>query len=304
MAGSACWNGCGRMVSERTAPDVSAHWRTFAAQWALLGPPLRPCAEDVCIFEEMLAAEPEVFGAAAKKRAWLLGVTPEIATARWSHEVELLAVERVRAMIDSAWPGDTGSRQAICADWAHAPFPDESFDLAIGDGCLTAVGYPDDLSALLASVHRCLRRDGYLMLRLFCRSDVAETPEAVIAALHSGAIGSFHAFKWRLAMAVQGVDEAPDVAVDAVWRVWSAARIDVRALAEARGWPPAQVGTMEFYRGSPARYNFMRFDETIRHLQRAGFDLAATRTGNYELAERCPQVLLRKRQASSEPSAS
>jgi SAM-dependent methyltransferase len=261
----------------------------------LIDSPLRPCPEDVRIIEEMLAAEPEVFGATAKKRAWLLGVTPEIATLHWPQAVELLAVERIQAMIDAVWPGDTDNRRAICADWLDVPFPDQSVDLAIGDGCLTAVGFPDQLSRLLASLHRCLRRDGYLMLRLFCRPDAAEMPEAVIAALRSGAIGSFHAFKWRLAMAVQGMADAPDVAVDEVWRVWHAARIDMRVLAEARGWPPEQVGTIEFYQGSAARYNFMRYDQTIRHLQQAGFDLVATRIGHYELAERCPHVLLRKR---------
>ena len=285
-------------------PDVATHWCSFAEHFGLLGSPLRPCAEDVRIVEEMLAGELEVFGTAAKKRAWLLGVTPEIATAYWPQEVELFAVERVRAVIDAAWPGGTDRRRAICANWLHAPFSDQSVDLAIGDGCLTAVGYPDELSRLLASAHRCLRQDGSLMLRLFCGPDVAETPDAVIAALHSGAIGSFHAFKWRLAMAVQGIDDAPDVAVDVVWRAWRAARIDMRALAAARGWPPEQVGTIEFYQESPARYNFMRFDDTIRHLQRAGFDLVATRTGSYELAERCPHVLLRKRQGDSAASAS
>ncbi len=251
----------------------------------------------------MLAAESEVFGAMAKKRAWLLGITPEIATLRWPQEVELIAVERIREMINSIWPGDTANRRAICADWLDAPFPDLSLDLAIGDGCLTAVGFPDELSRLLASVYRCLRRDGYLMLRLFCRPDVSETPDAVIAALRCGAIGSFHAFKWRLVMAVQGMDDAPDVAVDAVWQIWSAARIEMRALAAARGWPPEQVGTIELYRGSAARYNFMRYDDTIRHLQRAGFDPVATRIGSYELAERCPHVLLRKRQDDSGTSA-
>lgn len=285
-------------------PDVDAHWRSVAAQFGLIGSPLRPCAEDIRILEEMLAAEPDVFGATANKRAWLLGVTPEIAKANWPQEVELIAVERVQAMIDSLWPGDTDSRKAICADWLDVPFSDQSFDLAIGDGCLTAVGFPDELSRLLASVRRCLRRDGYLMLRLFCRPDVAETPDAVIAALQSGAIGSFNAFKWRLAMAVQGIADAPDVGVDEVWRVWNAARIDAPALAAARGWAPEQVRTMELYRGSPARYNFMRFDQTIRHLQQAGFDQLATRSGSYELAERCPHVLLRKRQGISTVGAS
>ncbi len=284
--------------------DIEAHWRSFAGQYGLLGSPLCPCEEDIRIIEEMLEAEPEVFGAAAKKRVWLLGVTPKIAAARWPHEIELIAVERVQAMIDSVWPGDTGSRQAICADWLDAPFPDQSVDLAIGDGCLTAVSFPDELSRLLASIHRCLRCDGYLMLRLFCRPDIAETPDVVIAALQSGAIGSFHAFKWRLAMAVQGMDDAPDVAVDAVWQVWHEARIDMQALAVARGWPPEQVGTIEFYQGSAARYNFMRYDDTIRHLQYVGFDLVATRSGGYELAERCQHVLLRKRASLSGAGAS
>ncbi|MCX7168422.1 MAG: class I SAM-dependent methyltransferase [Rhodocyclales bacterium] len=281
------------------APDPDAHWRTLAGGWNLLGSPLRPCAEDVCAFGEMLTAETDLFRTAERKRVWLLGITPEIAAASWLQDLDLLAVEHARAMIEAVWAGDTDRRQAICANWLHAPFADESFDLVIGDGCLTVVDFPDGLSRLLASVHRCLRQDGSLMLRLFCRPDVAETPDAVIAALHSGAIGNFHAFKWRLAMAVQGIADAPDVAVDAVWQAWNEARIDARELAEVRGWRLAQVGTIEFYRGSSARYSFMRFDEAIRHLQRAGFDLVATRTGSYELAERCPRVLLRKRQGAS-----
>ena len=284
-------------------PGAAAHWRTFAGGWNLLGSPLRPCAEDVCAFREMLTAETDLFRTAERKRVWLLGITPEIAAARWLQDLDLLAVEHARAMIEAVWPGDTDRRQAICANWLHAPFADESFDLVIGDGCLTVVDFPDGLSRLLASVRRCLRPDGSLILRLFCRPDVAETPDAVITALHSGGIGSFHAFKWRLAMALQGMADAPDVAVGAVWQAWREARIDARELAEARGWLPEQVGTIEFYRGSAARYNFMRFDDTIRHLRRAGFDLVATRIGSYELAERCPHVLLRKRQGTSAASA-
>jgi SAM-dependent methyltransferase len=282
-----------------THPDTGAHWQTFAAQWALFSSPGRPCAEDVSLFEEMLAAETDLFIATAKRRAWLLGVTSEIVTAPWLQGIDLLAAERVRAMIDSMWPGNTESRLAICADWTQAPFADESFDLVIGDGCLMVVGFPDELARLLASVHRILHRQGYLLLRLFCRPDVTETPDAVIAELLSGAIGSIQAFKWRLGMAVQGLADAPDVAVADVWHIWNAAQIDPRALAQARGWSPEQVGTMELYRGSTARYNFMRFDETIQHLLQAGFDLVATRTGHYELAERCPCVLLRKRPSSS-----
>jgi SAM-dependent methyltransferase len=283
-------------------PDTGSLWRTLAVQWGSLGSPVRPCAEDGRITEEMLAAGTNLFDKSRRKQCWLLGITPEIAAAPCLHEFDLVAVERVQAMIDHVWPGDTAGRKAVCADWIHAPFSDGSFDLVIGDGSLTPVGVPDQLPELLSSVYRCLRNDGYLMLRLFCQPDVGEAPGAVIAALQAGEIGSIHAFKWRLAMAIQGVTDASDVALDEVWRIWRDAQIDVAALAAARAWLPREIGTMEFYRGSPARNNFMHFDEAIGHLHRAGFEMVASRTGNYELAERCPHVLLRKRSTLPEAS--
>jgi hypothetical protein len=130
---------------------------------------------------------------------------------------------------------------------------------------------------------------------LFCRPEVTETPDQVIAALLSGEIGSIHAFKWRLLMAVQGTDDSPNVSVAEAWRIWNEVRIQAQSRAEAYGWSPAEVGTMELYRGSAARYNFMTLKAMVRELQQAGFELVATRTGTYELAERCPHVLLRKR---------
>lgn len=288
---------------EPAVPDAGDHWRGIAGHWALLGSPLRPCEEDLRIFEELLSCDAGIPVATARKRAWLLGVTEEIAAARWMNEIDFVAAERVQSMIDVAWPGNTGRRWAICADWLHAPFADESFDLVIGDGCLTVVGYPDGLTALLGSVHRCLRRDGYLMLRLFCRPDVAETPEAVMAALRSGEIGSVNALKWRLSMAVQGLTGAHAVGLHDVWTVWNEPQWNARTLAAGLGWTPAQVGTIEYWRGSSARNVFLRFDEAIGLLRRAGFDLVAARTGRYELAERCPLLLLRKRLAGSETGA-
>jgi len=273
-------------------------WPLLSAKWDLLASPVRPCAEDVRIAEDLFFAEASRTGAHGRQRACLLGVTPEIATVPWLEEFDLVAVERVQAMIDSVWPGNTANRCAVRADWRRLPFPDECFDLLIGDGCLTPVGFPDELAQFLASLHRCLRQGGYLMLRLFCRPDVPETPDSVIAALRAGAIGSIHAFKWRLSMALQASTDAPDVAVNDVWQAWRAANFDANALAAARGWSPETVATMEFYRGSLARNNFMPFERAIACLQDCGFEHVATRTGSYELAERCPHVLLRKRGSS------
>ena len=95
-----------------------------------------------------------------------------------------------------------------------------------------------------------------------------------------------------------GMGARPDVGVDAIWQVWNVAGIDAPALAERRGWLPAQVATIDVYRGASARYHFMRLDATLRRLRHAGFDLVAQRSGHYELAERCPLLLLRKRTAA------
>ncbi len=308
MAGSACWRGSGRTAYDSVSTaaqgsDSGVHWRSIAGQWALLGSPLRPCEEDLRIFGDLLSCTAGITGATPGTRAWLLGVTSEIATARWLVDIDVVAAECVQAMIESAWPGNTARRWAICADWLQAPFPDKSFDLVIGDGCLTVLSYPDGLTALLASVHRCLRPDGRLMLRLFCLPEVAETPEAVMAALLAGEVGSVHAFKWRLAMAVQGASGAHDVCPHDAWTVWNEPLWNARTAAEKLGWSPAQIGTIEYWRGTTARYTFMRFDQALEHLRRAGFDLAAVRNGSYELAERCPVLLLRRRQVGVEAHA-
>lgn len=284
-----------RPHANRLLPLVSAtaHWREFARQFVLLDTPLRPNDEDIRLLTAMLAASDGKDSGARRPRTLLLGVTPEIANADYLRTTELLAVDRVPAMIELAWTGNSASRQAICGDWLHLPLPDASIDLALGDGCLTAVRQPDELASLLDSLQRCLRGEGRLLLRLFCRPDRGESPDAVIAALLAGEIGNFHAFKWRLAMALQG--EAGDIAVDAVWRRWQESGVDGPALAAARGWSPEVLETIAFYRDSPARYNFMRFDETVAVLDRHGFDLEDVRSGDYELAERCPQALFRKR---------
>ena len=98
---------------EPAVPDAGDHWRGIAGHWALLGSPLRPCEEDLRIFEELLSCDAGIPVATARKRAWLLGVTEEIAAARWMNEIDFVAAERVQSMIDVAWPGNTGRRWAI-----------------------------------------------------------------------------------------------------------------------------------------------------------------------------------------------
>ncbi|MCX7789499.1 MAG: class I SAM-dependent methyltransferase [Chloroflexaceae bacterium] len=227
----------------------------------------------------------------ASPRALLLGVTPEYAAMGWPAGTRLLAVDRNRAMIGHVWPkqGLPAGATVIRGEWARLPFPSACFDLVVGDGVTFAHG----AKGLEREVARVLRLDGRYLLRAFIRPDQPESPDAVHADLEAGRIGSFHAYKWRLAMALHGtLDEG--VRVADIWRAWRARVPDAAALARRMGWPPAVLATIDAYRDAAAVYAFPTLAE-LRLGLLADFDLLTIRFPGYELGERCPLVELRPR---------
>jgi hypothetical protein len=90
--------------------SVLKHWDGHARQWASLGSPLRPNAQDVQNFEQAMLQN---------GRTVLLGVTPELA--RISEMV--VAIDNNQTMIDVVWPGDSGLRQALRGDWLQPTLP-------------------------------------------------------------------------------------------------------------------------------------------------------------------------------------
>ena len=69
-----------------------------------------------------------------------------------------------------------------------------------------------------------------------------------------GAISNFHAFKWRLAMALQP-DSQQGVRLGDVWDAWNGSGIDPGALPQP-GWSGRAVATIRFYREKDARLYF------------------------------------------------
>ncbi|MFO0760573.1 MAG: class I SAM-dependent methyltransferase [Byssovorax sp.] len=269
-------------------------WRKNAAQWHRIGPPLRPVADDLAIVEEA-AEEWRAAHAGRPLRALILGVTPELCTLPWPAGTALVAVDRSPDMIREVWP-ETGlpkGASAIAADWRDLPFPDGAFDLIAGDGCYSLLPFPDDYRIFGTEMRRVLAPEGRFLMRAFVQPAKRESADAVGEALWSGRIGSFHAFKWRLAMSLQP-STAQGVRLADVWDAWHSICPDPAALGERLGWPLDTITTIDAYRGAPAHYNFPSVAE-LRAILAGHFIEIACHTPSYELGDRCPTLVARRK---------
>lgn len=270
------------------------HWNEHARRWSHFGAPLRPLPEDVAV-AEALAAGLAAARAPAPLRAVLLGVTPELAGMRWPAGTRLRAVDRCEGMIAGVWPRDhvpAGAR-ADAGDWSALPLPDGGADLVLGDGCYVLLPVPGGYDAVSAEVARVLAPHGRYLMRLFVRPEQQESPGTVLSDLAAGRIGSFHAFKWRLAMALHG-DLAGGVRVGEVWQRWHDSGIDPLALQQRHGWSAGSIATIDGYRGVDTRYHFPTLAEARAHLSRWFRELECHQF-DYELGERCPTLVMAPR---------
>ncbi len=220
------------------------------------------------------------------QRVLLLGVTPEYADVG----TDVTAIDSSETMIANVWPGDTAHRRAIKGDWFAMPFERASFSAALGDGSFNTLPWPDGHRRMFDLLATMLRPRGRVVFRLFRAPDSAQSVDAVIAAAKARKIGSFHAFKWHLAMALVAANRNPNIPVAAIRDAFDAAFPDRETLAAVTGWPAAQIETIDVYRGSPDSYSFPTSAE-IRSAIPATFTTPDfLPSGSYELAERCPLV--------------
>ena len=271
-----------------TQPD---HWNQHARQWSLIGPPLRPAPEDI----RLLEAEMHGWHArapVAAPHALLCGVTPEIARMRWPAGTWLTAVDHSCPMIAGVWPADVVAGAAVCGDWLTLPLADASQHLLVGDGCYSLLVGRARHAAFAAELRRVAARNALLAMRYFLRPERAEPVGRVIDDLWQKRIGSFHVFKWRLAMALHGtLDEG--VRLGDIWNAWQQAAPDPAKLAAHLGWPPAVVNTIHNYRDVDTRYSFPTLAEAGSVA--GDFEIVATHVPVYELGERCPTLIMRPR---------
>lgn len=261
------------------------HWPLHARQWALVGPPLRPSDEDVGAAAAAIDAWTRAHGRAP--RALLLGVTPELASLPVA---SLVAIDRVPAMIDALFVRGPG-RDAQVGEWSALPLPAGAIDVVLGDGALSCVAYPAGYRAIAAELARVTAAGAIVALRLFAAPARRESIGEVARALAAGAIAGFHALKWRLAMAVAPADR--NVRVAEIVAAFDAIAPDRAALARRTGWAPETIATIDVYRGSDTVYSFPTEAEAVAEL--TGFVVEARHVPAYELGERCPTIVLRRR---------
>ncbi len=268
------------------------HWNKHAQQWQWIASPLRPAPEDI----QLLKAALRRWHAAISRpslQAVLLGVTPEIALMEWPRGTRLVAIDRSKAMIRAIWPGAQLGHAALCAEWSNLPLPPASEDIVVGDGCFSTLVTRDEYRAAVRAVRRILRGGGIFLMRFFIRPDVAEPVDRVFDDLLNARIGNFHAFKWRLAMALHGsLDEG--VRLADIWDAWHSAVAEPAELAARLNWPLPAVLTIDAYRGVATRYTFPTLTEA-RAAMNDAFEETACRFPHYELGERCPTLALRPR---------
>jgi len=268
--------------SEPTAQQTndSAAWAAFHARWSRLRAPLRPNDDTVAATARAIAGH--------DGHVLLLGVTADLAHLGR----RMTAVDWSPPMIANIWPGDREDRAAVLADWRSMPIPDVPFTAAIGDGSLATLLWPQDYRAIFARLADVLAPGARLAVRCYLTPDDPEPLSRVREAALSGAVTNFHALKWRVAMAVAGASGDPNVPVTAILAAFEQAFPDRGALAAATGWPLEQIAEIDAYRGGTAVYSFVTRAQLAAVLPPAFGRPRFVDAGSYELAERCPLLLL------------
>jgi len=257
-----------------TSPP-NKHWQDFATQWNRLGSPLRPCTEDVENFRQAMGSDPG--------RCLLLGVTPELA----GISPQLTAIDSSAAMIAALWKHQNTGNAAIQGDWLDLPFPKGAFDTIIGDGCLTLLSHPMQYEKFFAQLGRVIPPDGKIVIRLFVSPEQGESRERVCHEALSGKMKSFHAFKWRLSMAIASETADHNLSVAETCATFDRLIPDRQRLASVTGWRAEDIATIDFYRNSEARYSYPTLSQ-VRQTIPPSLKETGLVHGHYELAERCP----------------
>ena len=247
----------------------------FHRRWTRLKPPLRPDAQIIAAYRREIECH--------RARVLLLGVTAELADIGDT----TVAVDISKKMIANAWQGDTDKREALHGNWLDMPLHIREFTAAIGDGVLAGIEFPQ-YQRVFSQLAGLLLPGARIALRLYETPEPGETVAAVRDQAMKGNIAGFHAFKWRLAMAVAAETKQAAVPVSLIHQIFQREFPDRTVLSTATGWSLEVISEIDAYDSKPMIYRFPTRRELLSHLPNDFSNPRFVTSGNYELAERCP----------------
>lgn len=263
----------------------SSVWSGHSRQWDLVGAPLTPTPDDGALLLHLLESSLQMDKATA--RIAVLGVTPQVVQLAWPGNASIHAFDHSSGMIESVWRPNSDI-QSTCdlARWQSLPISDGFFDAICGCGALNCLPTQEEYGAVFAELARVSKVQAAMVIRCFTRPDEGETLDAVRQATMSGGVGSFHALKWRIAMAVAGSDGV--VAVQAIYNAFEA-NFDRNELSNTTGWPMRVINTIDAYHDVATVYMFPTLGQWQKRCQ-PYWRVDQVLYAQYELADRCPTL--------------
>ena len=267
------------------------YWESFVGGSRGWIAPIAPAPEDIAHAERHVAALKD----GGRVDALLLGVTQGLARMRWPAGSSLVAIDWSESMIRRIWQAQPAPEYARAArgDWRELPLRSASLDVAVGDGCLSAVGSHTDATLTLREVRRVLRPGGLFLLRNFSRPQEPLNVSRVFEDLRVQKPSNPFLFRWLVAFAAHGTTR-DGVKLDTVWRAWMDKAHAVRVLLEERGWLEDAEWAFGRWKGLAVRYYFPD-PAALRELAGAEFDLVDYHVPTYERGECFPSLVMRRR---------
>lgn len=222
------------------------------------------------------------------ERVLLLGVTRTFAELG----AELTAVDWCEEQIAHLWIGDRPGRRAVLADWREMDVGRGYFTAAVGDGSLSTLVWPEDYRLTLERVAAALVPGGLLVMRCFVAPEEPEPLARVVDEVLAGRVPSFHAARWRMAMALARSGNVP---VAAIHEAFERAFPDRETLAAATGWNRETIDLIDAYKNSDLVFSFLTRAQLLETLADRFTRARFVSSGDYPRAEAYPLLVAERR---------
>jgi hypothetical protein len=248
-----------------------------------MGPPQRPDAAVCCALRGALDRH--------RSRVLLLGVTPELA----SIGTQTVAVDWSPTAVTHIWPGGASGRSTMRANWLALPCASGSFSGVVGDGSLNCLEFPRDYDRLFAQLAAVLSPGGRVAIRVYTRPVRCEPVAMTFARAMAGDVTSIDALKWLIAHALCAERATTNLPALDILDGFNRAVPDRAALADATGWSLDHIAQLDAYASLAHVFSFPTREEVLAVVPPSFATAQFVDVGSYELADRCPILVLDRR---------